>query len=276
MKILLAADLHYDLRKFDWVVDAAPHVDLVVLAGDLLDRATLVARPAQAVVARKYFRKIRERMKLLVCSGNHDLDARDANGELTARWMAKTRHLDIPADGESLAMEDCLFTILPWWDGEAGRNSIDRLLKADAARRPANWIWVIHAPPSDSPVSWGGDKCFGAAEVRNWVEDYQPELVFSGHVHQAPFIEDGSWADRIGKSWVFNAGFQLGPFPSCIVIDTDARRAYWLSLAGLETLSLDGPAKPPYMDVEDPPDWLIAMARGEVPQGERIPLPVGG
>lgn len=276
MKILLAADLHYDLRKFDWVVEAAPHVDLVVLAGDLLDRASLVDRPAQAVVAQKYFRKIRERKRLLVCSGNHDLDVRDANGELTARWMGKTRRLDVPGDGDSLVMENCRFTILPWWDGDVGRDWISAHLAEEAALRPANWIWVIHVPPSESPVGWAGDKCFGADEVRRWIEDYQPDMVFSGHVHQAPFIKDGSWADRIGKSWCFNAGFQLGPYPSCIVIDTDERIAYWVSLAGLEQLSLDAPAERPYTPVHQPPDWLIAMARGEAPLAERSPLPVGG
>jgi hypothetical protein len=46
MKCLLVADLHYDLRKFDWVVAAAAHVDVVVLAGDHLDAAAVVGRPS--------------------------------------------------------------------------------------------------------------------------------------------------------------------------------------------------------------------------------------
>jgi predicted phosphodiesterase len=45
------ADLHYDLRKFDWVVDAAARVDVVVLAGDHLDLASVVDRPTQAATA---------------------------------------------------------------------------------------------------------------------------------------------------------------------------------------------------------------------------------
>ena len=61
MKCLLVADLHYDLRKFDWVVAAAAHVDVVVLAGDHLDAAAAVGRSSQAVIVQKYFRRIRER-----------------------------------------------------------------------------------------------------------------------------------------------------------------------------------------------------------------------
>jgi predicted phosphodiesterase len=34
MKCLLVADLHYALRKFDWVVDTPAYVDVVVLSGD--------------------------------------------------------------------------------------------------------------------------------------------------------------------------------------------------------------------------------------------------
>ena len=60
LKCLLVADLHYDLRKFDWVVDAAGHVDLVVLAGDHLDAFSVVDRPAQTIVVQKYLRRIRD------------------------------------------------------------------------------------------------------------------------------------------------------------------------------------------------------------------------
>src|SRR5688500_18427945 len=96
VKCLLVADIHYDLRKFDWVVDMAPLVDLVVLAGDHLEIASMVARPDQAVIVQKYFRRIRDKVPLLLCSGNHDLDVKDHNGELTARWLTNARFLGIP------------------------------------------------------------------------------------------------------------------------------------------------------------------------------------
>jgi Icc-related predicted phosphoesterase len=275
MKCLLVADLHYDLRKFDWVVGASPHVDVVVLAGDHLDLASLVERPAQVVVVEKYFRRIRDRMRLLVCSGNHDLDSQDGNGELTARWITKVGRFDVPTDGDSVLIGETLFTVCPWWDGDRAREGIAKRLSEDAARRPDEWIWVNHAPPKDSPTSWGGKRSFGDSELRSWIEEYQPDFVLSGHVHQSPFTSDGSWADKIGRTWVFNAGHQLGPLPSCVVVDTEARCAYWVSLAGGEAVALDQPADRPFAPISDPPGWLLSMARGEGRQREQNPHPVG-
>ena len=46
MRVLLVSDLHYDLRKLDWVLanagDPARAIDVAVLAGDLLDVASSV------------------------------------------------------------------------------------------------------------------------------------------------------------------------------------------------------------------------------------------
>ena len=133
MKCLLVADLHYDLRKFDWVVAAAAHVDVVVLAGDHLDAAAAVGRPSQAVIVQKYFRRIRERAPLLICSGNHDLDHRDSKGVMSTQWIARARHYDVPTDGDSRLIGDTLFTICPWADGQGPRAEIARLLERDAA-----------------------------------------------------------------------------------------------------------------------------------------------
>ena len=55
MRLLLVADLHYSLPQFDWVLDMAPAFDVVVMAGDHLDIASIVDGRAQSVVVRKYF-----------------------------------------------------------------------------------------------------------------------------------------------------------------------------------------------------------------------------
>ena len=55
VRILLVSDLHYTLRQFDWVVDASPSFDLVVLAGDHLDISSTVALDAQIAVVLRYF-----------------------------------------------------------------------------------------------------------------------------------------------------------------------------------------------------------------------------
>ncbi len=261
MKCLLVADLHYDLRKFDWVVDAACHVDLVVLAGDHLDAGSTVPRPAQAVIVQRYFRRIREVAPLLVCSGNHDLDGPDRMGGLTTRWLARSRHFDVLTDGQSRVFGDTLFSLCPWCDSKGQERGIAAQLAAAAALRPERWVWVHHAPPAASPVSWDGKRCFGDVRLREWIEAFAPEIVLSGHVHQSPFTKDGSWADRIGRTWVFNAGHQIGPRPAHIVVDLEEPGAYWTSLAGAELVPLDVAPERPFSPVDEPPPWLLALYR---------------
>ena len=81
MRVLLVSDLHYDLRKLDWVLAEAAGVDLLVLAGDLLDVASALPLDAQIAVVLEYLRRYAERTTTVVCSGNHDLDHRNAAGE---------------------------------------------------------------------------------------------------------------------------------------------------------------------------------------------------
>ena len=272
MKCLLVADLHYDLRKFDWVVDAAGHVDVVVLAGDHLDAFSVVDRPAQTIVVQKYLRRIRARAPLLICSGNHDLDGYDSRGELITRWITKARHYDVLTDGNSHLIGDTLFTICPWGGGSGTRAEIARHLARDATTRPGRWVWVHHAPPQGSPTSWDGRRSFGDPILRGWIRKHQPDLVLSGHVHQSPFTPKGSWADRIGRTWVFNAGHQIGPLPSHVVVDLAAPDAYWISLAAAEVALLNQSPTRPFAPMSEPPPWLLAMARpADRPPGESSP-----
>ncbi len=271
MKCLLVADLHYDLRKFDWVLAVADAVDVVVLAGDHLDAGSAVARPSQALIVEKYLRRIRERAELLVSSGNHDLDSLDRHGRKVTRWIARARRWDVPTDGDSHLIGDTLFTICPWHDGPGASAAIEAHIARDAAVRPQRWVWVHHAPPEGSPISFDGRKSFGDEALRAWIEAYAPDVVLSGHVHQSPFRQGGSWADRIGTTWVFNAGHQIGPLPSHIVVDMDAPGAFWISLAGAETVPLDGAPSRPFAPLAESPDWLTALARSTAQAGAHPP-----
>lgn len=259
MKVLHVADLHYDLKKFDWVVDVASEVDLVVLAGDHLEIANQIQRPAQAVVIRKYFQRISKLTRLIVCSGNHDLDERDEFGELTSKWVSNVRLFGIPTDGDSLIIEDTLFSVCPWWDGVNAQYDINEQLLQDARHNAKRWVWIHHAPPENSPTSWDGRNCYGDEELRRWIERYQPDLVLSGHVHQSPYIKDGSWVDRIGKTWVFNGGHQPGRVPSHVLIDTELERAFWKSAYGAQTIALNDKMEGQLEPLTDAPEWVYSM-----------------
>jgi Icc-related predicted phosphoesterase len=252
MRCLLVSDLHYALKQFDWVQSVADRFDLVVIAGDHLDISGHASVDVQIVVILKYLKRLHGTTRLVVSSGNHDLNASDANGEKTARWLARAREAGIAVDGGWVEAGDASITICPWWDGPRGCAAVGEQLARDAERRRERWIWIYHAPPDESPVSWGGQKHFGDAELLGWIRHYQPDVVLTGHIHQSPFRQGGSWADRIGKTWVFNAGRQIGPCPAHVVIDTDEMTAKWFSLAGDEMVRLDQPLARPFAPVSPP------------------------
>lgn len=252
MKILLVSDLHYALKQYDWTVEAAPDFDLVVIAGDHLDIAGQLAGNVQVVVILNYLKRLKG--KVVVSSGNHDLDGVGAAGERTAGWMRRVRQLGIPADGDTLATDDALVTICPWWDGPKAMEGVAAQLERDAAKARRPWIWVYHAPPDQSPTAWTGQRFYGDAQLNAWIAQYGPDIVFTGHIHEAPFKRGGSWVDRIGDTWVFNCGQQIGPQPAHIALDTKAREAAWFSLAGAELVSLDGP--PERRDLTALPAWM--------------------
>lgn len=242
MRILLVSDLHYALPQLDWVVKAAPGFDLVVMAGDHLDIASAVPLEAQSVVILRYAALVREATALAISSGNHDLTGPDEHGEQSALWLPEARAAGAATDFDSLVLGDTLVTVCPWWDGEIGRQAVDALLARDAHRRPRHWVWVYHWPPMDSPTCWTGKRHYGDAELTGWIERHRPEAVLCGHVHESPMKPAGSWVDRIGTTWVFNAGRQIGAVPARIEIDLDERLAVWESLLGYEEQPLDEPA----------------------------------
>ena len=224
MRCLVVADLHYSLPQFDWLLAAAPQFDVVIFAGDALDIGSMVDFRAQILVVKKYLTLLSGITRVILCSGNHDLDERSAEGEKIARWVGEVRELGIACDGDSLTISNTLFTVCPWWDGPLVKSRLETQLRDAAAQRLQQWIWVHHAPPANSPTSWGGKRFFGDVELVQWIKDYQPSMVISGHVHESPFIPNGSWFDRLGTTWVFNTGLQHGRPPVCIVLDLDDAR----------------------------------------------------
>ena len=139
------------------------------------------------------------------------------------------------SDGEFVADRRDALHHLPVVGRPDRARGIAAQLAEAAAKRTGQWIWIHHAPPAQSPTSWGGARYFGDVELREWIERYQPDIVLSGHVHQSPFIPDGSWVDRIGDTWVFNAGNQPGALPTHIIIDTETHEAFWFSAVGINS-----------------------------------------
>lgn len=232
MRILFVADLHYSLKQFDWLLANAPQFDITAIGGDLLDLASPLDPDVQITIVEKYFTLLRKNATLIVSSGNHDGDGRNEADESVAEWLQSSRAESLHVDGDSLDLGDTRITICPWWDGDVSRAELEAQIERESKKPPGRWIWIHHAPPDGARTSWTGRKFVGDEALRAWIERFQPEIVLSGHIHNSPFYEEGSWIDRIGRTWVFNPGRQIGPEPASIILDLDEMTAEWKSIEG--------------------------------------------
>jgi Icc-related predicted phosphoesterase len=233
MRVLLTSDLHYRLRHYDWLLGAAPSFDAVVIAGDHIDGASPVPDRVQIAALSASLAALAQKSQLLACSGNHDVNARSRQGEKTADWLNAVRSASVAVDGDSVLVGDTLFTVCPWWDGPHAREGVARLLDDAAAQRTGRWIWVHHAPP-EGPLSWTGTRHYGDEALPELIARHAPTAVLCGHIHEAPYRNGGSWIDRVGDTWLFNAGRQPGDVPARIEIDFDRALARWITIEGVE------------------------------------------
>ena len=237
MRLLLTSDLHYKLRQYDWLIGVAAQFDVVVVAGDHIDAFLPVPSEVQIAALSATLAAVARQSRLLVCSGNHDLNARNDEGEKTADWLDPVRSAALAVDGDSVVVDDVLFTLCPWWDGPHARARLERELDERARQRSGRWIWVYHAPP-EGALSWTGKRHFGDPLLAELVARHSPTAVLCGHIHEAPFKSGGSWIDRVGDTWLFNAGGQIGEVPARVEIDFARDTARWISLAGVDERSL--------------------------------------
>jgi Icc-related predicted phosphoesterase len=242
MKLLLVADLHYTLRQWDWLGAVAGKFDLIVIAGDLLDIGSIVPLEAQVVVVRKYLARLESQSKVLVTSGNHDVLPADGHPGKTAEWLQGERREQLRVDGDHFEKDDLFFSLLPWWETPEDIDRIEAQLAAqERAAAGKRWVWIYHAPAKSSTVAWNGQEDWGDDHLSPWILRFSPELVLGGHVHQAPFVRGGSWIDECHGSWLFNSGHQPGSVPTFTVIDTELRRAIWVSAEEREQADLKLP-----------------------------------
>src|SRR5581483_4678354 len=207
MRILLTSDLHYKLKQYDWLLSVANRFDAVVVAGDHVDQNWPVPPVVQIAALRASLAAIADRSHVFACSGNHDLNARNESKEKTADWLASMRGPRLSVDGDSVVLGGTLFTVCPWWDGPATQAQIAQLLDEAAKQRTDRWVWIYHAPPQ-GPLSWTGKRHFADAALAEFIAKHQPTAVLCGHIHEAPFRKDGGWNQKIGATWLFNAGRQ--------------------------------------------------------------------
>jgi Icc-related predicted phosphoesterase len=230
MRLLFVADLHYTLKQFDWLKERCRDYNLLIIGGDLLDLSSPLDEDVQIAVVERYLRLLRQQCLVAVSSGNHDGDSRNAADESVASWIQDLRLDGLYVDGDSFDLGKTRITVCPWWDGKLSRSELEALLEREAAVPKGRWIWIHHAPPQGAKTGWTGRILVGDKFLRGWIDRFNPDLVLSGHIHNAPFYKEGSWIDRVGRTWVCNPGRQLGARPTTITLDLDAWTAEWDSL----------------------------------------------
>jgi Icc-related predicted phosphoesterase len=235
-RALLVSDLHYDLRKLDWVLEQAGQVDLLAVAGDLLDISSVVPLDAQIAAVLEYFRRMADRTTTVACSGNHDLDSRTDGDEKATAWITEARTSGVHVDGDSVHVAGWLVTACAWWEGPHTLARLETSLADAGAGRTGPWLWVYHGPP-EGPLSWTGSRHFGDPELPRLLEAHRPDVVLCGHIHQAPFVDGGGWHERRADTVLFNAGHQHGQVPAHVFIDLDERAASWWSFDRADDVS---------------------------------------
>lgn len=238
MRYLVASDLHYALPQFDWIAEQSSEFDAVILAGDHLDAGGRADINAQIALVVAFLSRLADTTTVIVNSGNHDLTDRRDDGEKAAMWLARVDDR-ITVDGGSIRLDDDLVTACAWWEGPASRRELEEQLALAAQDRPpGRWIWVYHSPPDDSPTAWSGHRHYGDDVLNRLIAEHRPDIVLTGHVHEAPFRDDGSWHDRIGDTLVFNAGRQPGPIPAHLIVDTTVGEVEWWTFEGSGSITL--------------------------------------
>ncbi len=202
MIILHTSDFHFNKPWYDWLLSSAPHHDLLVMSGDLLDLSKATpARQQQNWISRW----VREYPRpLCLCSGNHDLEW-DSESE---RWHPAHWMRDLEGPGV-------------WIDGQCPTIGDLRILNIGCTTRPKGaraQAWVVHAPPTGTAVarrSNGRDG--GDPELVGRIARFRPQIVFAGHVH-----DPVRWHDERDGTLHLNPGCTpTAPLPNHILLDTE-------------------------------------------------------
>jgi hypothetical protein len=247
VRLLCTSDIHYRLPQLDWLVDqvsgVASGVDVVVLPGDHLQVVGAAPLEAQILVVSKYLQRLAASATVLASSGNHDLDGPGADGEQRAGWLGRLHADGLHVDGATVDLPSATgaavrFTVCPWWDGPLTREAVDAQLSSAAGDRAGRWVWVYHSPPAGTRLCTTGSREFPDHDLAGWIRRWSPDLVVCGHIHQAPWANGGGWIDRLGDTWVINAGHQPGPVPAHVLIDLAAGTADWVALPDRDRVQL--------------------------------------
>jgi Icc-related predicted phosphoesterase len=199
VRLLCFSDLHGSATAARRLVELAIHerVDVLVSAGDLATEEVHAPDLYEVFASAK--------TPIVAVPGNHDGDAPYADS------LGVSGFIDI--DGKQHVIDGMTFAGwgIRWLDelvagpdrrGQRPDPVLDLITNRLMGNDPARTIFVSHLPP------WGVRAArdrrgtdWGNAQLRAWVERYQPAAVICGHVH-----EPSARMARVGRTLVVNGG----------------------------------------------------------------------
>jgi Icc-related predicted phosphoesterase len=201
MRILVIADIHgYYEKAFEQLKKInTSKFDLMVCPGDLTDMFNLPPGFAQIDVADLLTQKLLAfHLPMFCIPGNHDpYEIIDVFNEYEVNLHDKVKVFKgtkFMGFGGAATPFNTIFEP----SEEDIKKSLDGLGKEV---KNNNFVLVVHNPPKNTRIDvvTNGDHV-GSDVIRKFVEDRQPLLTISAHIHESPGI------DKIGETTIFYPG----------------------------------------------------------------------
>ncbi len=190
-KILAAGDIHGDTGLAKKLADKAKreNVDLVILAGDL----TFAEDSTKGIIGPF----VNAKKPVLLVHGNHESIA---TVDFLAEMYPETKNIHgysfVKNDVGIFGCGGADFGVSPMSE----ENFFSTLTKAhNSIKNFKKKIMVTHMHPFKSKAEFSGFR--GSKGVRKALEKFHPDILISGHIHEAEGIEE-----KIGKTKVINVG----------------------------------------------------------------------
>ena len=203
MRIIHFSDFHAHWPWFEWAAREGARYDLAIHSGDFIEmRQPRI--PAQADRVKAWSDALKG--EWVFCSGNHE-----AEGLADYRsWLTSLGRTGVTADGGRKVLAGSEITVSGWRDP-----------LTPPMQSGLRWLAVHHEPPEETTVATGEHSDFGSFDLRQELENQQPDVLFCGHQHTPT-----RWHDRVGKTLCLNPGRSTHPaVPNFIVYDDQSKRA---------------------------------------------------
>lgn len=191
MKLLIFSDIHNDWRALDRLL--AIDADYYIAAGDQITLAKGIERAGEILAKRGD--------RVYVLPGNHE--SADMVAAMCARHGLHNFHEQHIAIGRWQVAGLGYSSPTPFHTpGEYSEEQIEERLRRFADLKPL--VLVCHAPPYETALDRVRQGLHaGSRAVRQFIEKYQPEYFFCGHIHEAEGIEiaiGSTRAKNVGKA----------------------------------------------------------------------------